>query len=114
MAKVKPCRRCGHSKTAHTLTNGVRHQCKYRYHARDGANLHAGIDTDENGHWKTDANGYYPKQYQCLCPGWLPEEKFEIREDDLGYPHQVFIGYEDGLNRDGSPLRPGQRPRRYG
>lgn len=113
MARTKPCRICGHSKTAHTLTNGVRHRCKYRYAARDGRNLHVGPDTDERGHWKPDANGYYPAHYQCLCPRWEPEEIFENREDDTGYVYPVFIGYVDGLNRDGSPLKPGQRPRRY-
>lgn len=57
MAKVKPCRVCGHSKTAHTATNGVRHRCKYRYAARDGHNLHVGPDTDERGHYVTITDG---------------------------------------------------------
>lgn len=103
MAKSKPCRQCGHAKTKHTqnsqTNNNDRARCKYSYAARDGRNLHAGWDTDEHGHWKRDANGRSPRHYQCLCPKWLPEEIWRL---DKETDEMVFLGYEDGLNADGT------------
>lgn len=103
MAKAKPCRRCGHGKGQHTKqSDGRPKRCKYRYAARDGHNLDTGIDgVDEHGHWKNDENGFGPRRYQCLCPEWLPEDKYEIVEDGPYETRPKFIGYEDGLTADG-------------
>lgn len=100
MAKAKPCRQCGHAKTKHVRqNNGEITRCKYYYHARDGRNLHAGYDTDAEGFWKRDKDGRGPRAYQCLCPKWLPEEiwRYDKETDEM-----VFMGYEDGLNYDGT------------
>lgn len=103
MARCKPCRRCGHSKGEHTqnsqTNNDDRARCKYWYAARDGRNLHVGLDTDIDGHWKRDELGRGPRHFQCLCPKWLPMDYYELNEET---DEMIFIGYEDGLDTNGN------------
>lgn len=48
-----------------------------------------------------DTDGFGPRQYRCLCQGWLPEEK---RRYDKETDRVIFLGYEDGLGPNGEKL----------
>ena len=85
MARAKPCRRCGHSKTRH---KSGRAECKVYYRTLDGVNCHTRED------WMNERS----RLYHCLCPKWLPSEIY--RYDELRDEY-ILIGYEDGLTCEG-------------